>query len=363
VLALKRRFAATLWGYAWTIAFLLPVASIVSIGPLAAERLLLLPSAGIVMVVVTVLSRLVESRAFARRMAGAGVAVVIILLGTDTVVRTRVWENAETLFTAMVREAPAAPNAFANLADAIAGRQPDSALALHERALRLDAGYVHAHLNAANLLSDKGEQRRAIRHLRAARELAPHSYMVLSNLALAFRDAGETDSAIATIDSAIALQPGGSAMLHLNRASVLITADRTEEAASDLRRALALDSTAPGARTMLADLLRQRGRYDSAIVLMQCEVTYRPSAPAFTYLGDLFVSNGDSLRAGQSYGQALRLDSTYLAALYNQSVLSAARGDLAAARILAERAYRLRPDIEAIKHFYLRFNRNPNPNP
>ena len=40
LLALKRRFAATLWGYAWTIAFLLPVANIASIGPLAAERLL-----------------------------------------------------------------------------------------------------------------------------------------------------------------------------------------------------------------------------------------------------------------------------------------------------------------------------------
>jgi tetratricopeptide (TPR) repeat protein len=112
---------------------------------------------------------------------------------------------------------------------------------------------------------------------------------------------------------------------------------------------------------MLADLLRQRGRYDSAIVLMQDEVRFRPSAVGISYLGDLFVSKGDSVRAGECYSQALRLDPSYLAALYNLSVLSAARGDLAAARTLAERAYRLRPDIEAIRQLYLQLTRPPSP--
>jgi len=363
LLALKRRFTATLWGYAWTIAFLLPVMSIASIGPLAAERLLCLPSAGMVMVLVTALSRLLTSRVATRKMVGAGLVVAIALLGADTMARTRIWRNNETLFTAMVREAPTAPSACASLADAIAGTRPDSALALYDRALRLDPNYVHAHLHAAIVLSDEGDQRRAIQHLRIARELVPNSDMVLNNLALAFRDAGEIDSALTTIDRTIAAQPGGSAVLHLNRASVLMTAGRTDEAADELGRALALDSTMAGPRTMLADLLRQRGRYDSAIVLTQGEVRYRPSATSFSYLGDLFVSKGDSVRAGESYDQALRLDPSSLAALYNLSVLSAARGDLTAARILAERAYRLRPDIEAIRQLYFQFTRRPSTNP
>jgi hypothetical protein len=130
LLALKRRFAATLWGYAWTIAFLLPVANIASIGPLAAERLLFLPSAGIVMVLVTALSRLLTFRVATRKAVGAVFAGTIVLLGADTMVRTRIWRNNETLFTAMVREAPDAPSAYANLADAIAGQRPDSALVL-----------------------------------------------------------------------------------------------------------------------------------------------------------------------------------------------------------------------------------------
>ena len=327
--ALRRRFVTTLWGYAWAIAFLLPVVGSVSIGPLAAERLLCLPSAGLVMVVVIALSRLFAVRVATRKAVGVGLGVVIVLLGADTMARTRIWRDNETLSTAMVLEAPDAPSGYANLADAIAARQPDSALTLYEHALRLDQDDV----------------------------------MVLNNLALAFREAGEMDSALVMIDRAIAVQPGGSAVLHLNRASVLISAERPDEAADELGRALTLDSAVPGARTMLVELLRQRGRYDSAIVLMQGEVRYRPSAVGFTYLGDLFVSRGDSVRAGERYSQALRLDPSYLAALYNLSVLSAARGDLAAARTLAERAYRLRPDIEAIRQLYLQLTRPPSPNP
>jgi tetratricopeptide (TPR) repeat protein len=359
----RRRFADTRWGYAWTIAFLLPVAGFVSIGPLAAERLLMLPSAGLVMVLVTALARVPAYRVAARRLVLAGLGLAVVLFGGDTLLRTRVWKNNETLFTAMIREAPTAPSAYGCLGDAVAGMRPDSALALYEHALRLDPDYVHARLHAAILLSGKGDHRGAIQHLRIARELVPNSNLVLNDLALAFSAAGENDSALATIDRAIATQPDGSVVLYLNRAGVLVAAGRIAEAEADLGRALALDSTVSGARARLADLLRTQGRYDRAIVLMQDEVRSRPSAVSFKYLGDLFLSTGDSARAVENYDQALRLDSLYLPALYNQSVLSAARGNIPAARALAERAYRLRPNHEAIRQLYLRFHQNPSPNP
>jgi tetratricopeptide (TPR) repeat protein len=351
LLALKRRFAATLWGYAWTIAFLLPVANIASIGPLAAERLLCLPSAGIVMVLVTALSRLLTFRRVARQLVGVGLAAIIVLLGTDTVRRTRIWENNEALFTAMVREAPEAPSAYANLADAIGGRQPDSAIALYNHALRLDQGYVHAHLHAAMLLSQKGDHRRALHHLRLANELQPNSVQVLNNLGLAFAAAGETDSALAAFDRAIAAHPG-SALLRLNRASTLVTAGRLEAADAELDRAISLDSTMVAAWMMLADRLEQRGRYDSAIVLMRKVAGIQPSAVHLNRLGSLFICAGDSDRAGMYYQRALSADSAYVPALFNLSVLLAADGESAAARVLAERAYRLRPDLEAVKELH-----------
>ena len=348
LLALKRRFAATLWGYAWTIAFLLPVANIASIGPLAAERLLFLPSAGIIMILVTTLSRLLTFRVATRKVVGATIAVVVVALGADTMARTRVWRNNETLFTAMVHEAPDAPSGYANLADALAGQRPDSALALYNHALRLDQGFVAAYVHAGILLSERGDHRRAIHDLRLANELEPNSLLALNDLGLAFIAAGEADSALATLDRAISAHPG-SAPLHLNRANALVATGRTDEAEGELYRALALDSTLPSARLQLADRLKLRGQYDSAAAMIQTVVNDHPTAEHYNRLGSLFMAAGDSGRAGQCYQSALRLDSTYVPTLYNLSLLSAAQGDSVAARVLAERAFRLRPDLQAIK--------------
>jgi tetratricopeptide (TPR) repeat protein len=110
-------------------------------------------------------------------------------------------------------------------------------------------------------------------------------------------------------------------------------------------------------------MLSQRGRYDSAIVLMQGEVRYRPSASSFSFLGDLFISRGDTARAEESYGKALRIDPKYLTALFNLAALSAAQGKLAAALPLAERAYRLRPDLEATRKLYLQLTQRPSTGP
>ncbi|MBN2465620.1 tetratricopeptide repeat protein, partial [candidate division WOR-3 bacterium] len=358
LLALKRRFAATLWGYVWTILFLLPVANIVPIGPLAAERLVCLPSAGIVMVLLTVLSRLLTFRVAARRVVGIGLALVAVLWSSDTMVRSRVWRSNETLFTAMVGEAPTAPSAYANLADAIAEQHPDSALALYNRALRLDQGYVHAYVHAGILLSRRGDHRNAIHHLRLANELEPNSATALNDLGLAFIAAGQPDSALVTLDRAISIHPG-SAPLRLNRASALAAAGRAAEIETELRRALELDSTLQSARVLLADQLKLRGQYDSAVALLEEVTTSQPSAANFNRLGSLLVAAGDSGRAIGSYELALRLDSTYVPALYNLAVLHAARGDSAAASVLAERAYRLRPDLKATRE--LRSSLTPGP--
>jgi protein O-mannosyl-transferase len=347
LLAVRRRFAATRWGYGWTIAFLLPVANIASIGPLAAERLLCLPSAGIVMVLVTALSRLLTFRLATRKVAGVALAVVIVLLGADTMVRTRIWKNNETLFTAMVREAPDAPSAYANLADAIAGQRPDSALALYNHALRLDQGFVHAYLHSGILLSERGDHRRAIHNLRLANELDQNSVLALNDLGLAFVAAGQAESALATFDRAVSAHPG-SALLHLNRANALVANGRPDESEAELYRALSLDSTLPAARLLLADRMKLRGQYDSAIVLVQAVVNDYPTAVNFNKLGSLFTAAGDSGRAYENYESALRTDSTYVPALYNLSVLSAAEGESAVARVLAERAFLLRPDLQAI---------------
>ena len=253
----------------------------------------------------------------------------------------------------MVKEAPSAPSAYANLGDAIAVTRPDSAIKLYDRAIYYDQGYIHAHVNAAIIMSRKGDHRQAIHYLRVANEIEPGSARVLSNLGLAFSAAGEPDSALSALDRALSVDPN-SALVRLNRAGVLTALSRPADARAELHRALELDPKLTPARLMLADYYEKNGQIDSAVAYMNRVAAEQPAAANFNRLGSLLVRGGDSARAERSYAQALKLDSTFVPALYNQSIMLAQRGDTAAAMKLAGRAYRLRPDLEAVRTVFLR---------
>ena len=357
LVALRRRFWVSLWGYAWVIVFLLPVVNIIPFGPQAAERLLYLPSAGMVMILMTLLSRLLVTRARLRQFVGVLLAMAIVLLGADTMTRSRIWHDEPSLFAAMVKEAPTAPSAYANLAAAVTPAYPDSAIKLYNRAIALNQGYVQAHMNIAMLLSEQGDHRRAIHHLRIANELRPNSAQVLNYLGLAFLAAAEPESSLSALDRALEVEPG-LATLHVNRASALARLSREAAADSELHRAVALDSTLGPAWVMLSERFEQRGMLDSAAVYLAGVLgTEQPSPAHVNHLGSLLIQTGDSVHAAACFGQALKLDSGYVPALYNQAVLLSARGDSARALRYAARAYRLRPDLPAVKDIYLNLAR------
>lgn len=363
LVALRRRFWVVLWGYAWTILFLLPVANIVPIGPQAAERLLYLPSAGLAMIVVTLCSRLLTVRPLLRQFAAVGLLVFMTLLGADTLMRSRVWRDEPTLFGAMIREAPRAQSAYANLADAIAGSHPDSAIGLYNRAIALDQGFVRAYINSAVLLSRKGDHRRAIHNLRLAGDLRPNSVQVANNLGLAFLAASQPESALAALDRGVAIEPN-SATLHANRAAALAALGRPAEAEADLRRALALDPTFLPARLAMAARHVELGQADSALDLLSGAASRSPdAAPHLNRIGTLFITAGDSARAQECYRAAIAADSTNVPALYNQAALYAARGDPVAARPLAGRAHRLRPDLAPVTELYEQLTGSRRPAP
>jgi len=367
LVSLRRRFWVSLWGYAWVILSLLPASNIIPLGPQAAERMLYLPSAGLVMLLLTLFSRLLTARQRLRQLTGAGLATVIVLFGADTMTRSRVWQDESTLFAAMVKEAPRAPSAYANLASAVADAYPDSAIKLYNEAIALDQGYVHSHINIAMLLSRKGDHRRAIHHLRIANELRPNSAQVLNNLGLAFLAASQPESALSALDRALSAGdtmrnrvPFDLATVRVNRAAALLSLDRGAEADSELHRALTLDSGLAPAWVMLSERFEKSGRPDSAAYYLSGVLTSRnPSPVQLNHLGTLLIQTGDSAHAAACYAQALSLDSTCVPALYNQAVLSAAEGDSARARSLAARAYRLRPDLGPVRDIYSTLYRTP----
>jgi len=352
LLAVRRRYWIVALGFTWTILFLLPVSNIVAIGPLAAERLLYLPSAGLAIIVACLLSRLLPGRVPVRRAAAAGLALVCLAFAADSLFRTRVWRDEATLFTAMTRESPGAPSAYANLANVVRQTNADSAIRLYNHALALDQGYTSAHINVGILYCQQGDHRRGLHHLRLANELDPGSARVQSNLGLAFLAAGEPESALVYVEQAVALEPASSAA-RVNRAVVLDAAGRGAEAEAELRRLVADDPGFVPARLLLAERLERLGRLDSAAVHLELALRLDSTqVAACNRLGTLLVQLGDSTRAMRCYDRALGLDPDFVPALFNQAILAAARGDSAAAARLAGRAYRLRPDVPAIAGLY-----------
>jgi Tfp pilus assembly protein PilF len=355
--AVRRRLHVALLGCIWSFLFLLPVLNFIRIGPQAAERLVYLPSAGLVLVVVTLLVRLAGVRRALSLTAMASLLVVTGLLGVDTLDRSRVWRDEATLFAAMASEAPTAPSAYANLANTMRFKDPDSAIALYRKTLDFDPSYFAAHLNLGVLLSQQGIHDSAIHHLNTAVVLDAGSVKALNNLGLAFFTAGTPESALVYFNRSAAIDPG-LAVTHLNLAGALAGLGRNSQADAELHRALVIEPELTPAHLMLADRYERVGLLDSAIWHMRRAAAFDSTRPSLANrLGTLLVKAGDTTAAMASYQKALGLDSCLVPALYNQAVLLAARRDTAQAFGLAARARRLRPDLTAVSNLYDQLSR------
>ncbi|MEO0067847.1 MAG: tetratricopeptide repeat protein [candidate division WOR-3 bacterium] len=300
--ALRRRFQIALWPYTWTTLFLLPVINIFPLGLQAAERLLFLPSVGLIALVIVILSRLLVAHHRIREVVGTLLLIAAIAFGFNTKNRLGVWRNEVTLFSAMVNEAPKAPTAYYHLARALSPTLPDSAIKLYNRAILLDQGFARAHINIAVLYTNKGDFRRALHHLRLANELQPNSPLIHTHLTYTFLLAGEIDSAL-----------------------------------------LALQRASPPDSTLLQPL------------------TSTPNqALLFSRLGTIPLSLGDTAAASTCYQKALQLDSNCLPALYNLALIALARQDTAKALQLLTRAKKIQPHIQQLPELQplLRTNRD-----
>jgi tetratricopeptide (TPR) repeat protein len=336
--ALRPRFRIALWGYVWAIVFLVPVSNLVPIGPQAAERLLYCGSAGLVAVVIVLLSRLLVAYNRSRQAAGILLLAIAVGFGIDSFKRMPVWENELTLFSAMVREAPGAPSAYANLARAIRSFNPDSAIKLYNRAVILDQGFVSAHINVAILYAQKGDWRRALHHLRLAEELEPGAAKIQNNFGYTFLIAGEPDSAAARFNRALELDSNLAPAL-LGRALSIGLTGRTVEAGASIQR---LVQKEPAWQDTSKQII---GQLFEALARDTVSQTAPARAVYINRLGSMLLALGDTLQAEGYYRRALEVDENCVPALYNLAVLSFNHGDRLTAHRLIGRALKLRPDI------------------
>lgn len=153
---IRRTRPNVLRGLAWFCIGALPVSNLLfPIGTIRAERLLYVPSAGVCLLGAEALALLIERRV---RFAAALAVVLIVSLGEMAVKRTFIWQDEESLFTAMVADAPRSAKAHFELGGyRLRTDNCVAALPSFRRALEIYPNFLMAQIGQAACLEVIGD--------------------------------------------------------------------------------------------------------------------------------------------------------------------------------------------------------------
>jgi tetratricopeptide (TPR) repeat protein len=239
-------------GWCWYVLALLPVIGIVQVGLQShADRYTYLPQIGLCFAMTWAVADQVRLQAvFWRRIYATAAVLAVVVLAWRANLQTSSWQDTETLWTNAIAVTRNNDVAHYNIASLLMNQnRPDEAIAHYRAALQAGSNNeTHNHLSPAivenglgNALARKGDLDAAVIHYRKAVELRPEFSDAHSNLAAMLYRKGEITGAISEYEKVVALPPE-DASSHRTLAELLIKANRPEEAAAHLRRAVEIAS-------------------------------------------------------------------------------------------------------------------------
>jgi protein O-GlcNAc transferase len=172
-----------------------------------------------------------------------------------------------------------------------------------------DAERVAALYAQARAYSDANETTAAVTAYRQLLKLDPKHVRARNNLALLLERRGNVQAALEELELAIAAEPDNVSLL-LNRAAVLSSHLRFDQAEQDLRRALRFGETAE-TLTNLGMVLSKVGRAKEAVEPLRRAVDLAPNnAAAYYYLAEVYNRLDQLPAALAAYEQAAALQPT-----------------------------------------------------
>lgn len=234
-LGVARRAPLVALGVGWFGVTLLPVSQVVPIQNLQADRYLLLPSAGFLLVVGGVLAAL-PARLLSRPARIVLPLAVVGVLAVATHHRCRLWQSPLDLWADASARYPHDPRSRANLAGALveAGRPAEAEAVLREGLQATEDGGLLQGLGWVLLVQGRADEAEAA--LRRALELEPDRARAANNLTALLREQGRIDEAVEVgrhLVEVRPLYPTGWNVL----GAALLDARRLDEAEAALLRA------------------------------------------------------------------------------------------------------------------------------
>lgn len=218
------------------------------IGTVMAERLLYIPTVGLVLAAAPSLERAL-ARPRSARIATAALAVVCVSHAAVSALRSYQWRSPIALFESAVRAHPRSARARMELASAY-GRAGQAAKAEAEfaEAIRILPTYAAAWYNLGNARARRGALDTAAEAYREAVEHAPRLTQAWYNLALVEQMRGRPAAAIDAFEETARVSPRDP-QAHTALGDALLAVGRLEEAVASYTRAIeAGGDAAAGAR-------------------------------------------------------------------------------------------------------------------
>lgn len=205
---IHRKIPVAIWGILFFFLTLLPVSNFLfAAGFLKAERILYIPSIGLLITIAALSARLIES--------GKGKIPGLVLLGCAllfysgrTWVRAGDWKNNYTLALATLKTSPESPR-FNNMMglELRAQKKDQEAMAYFEKAVKSNPNHVSALVNLGMEYANFKRTAEAVTILEKAIEIDPNTAMAYVNLMSVYRTLGDYDQNLEVAKKALARFP------------------------------------------------------------------------------------------------------------------------------------------------------------
>jgi protein O-mannosyl-transferase len=232
-------------------------ANIVTGTTIMAERLAYLPSAGFCLLLALIWSQVANRKPAA---AWSLLTILVLALGTRTIVRNRDWKDSFTLFSHDAKVEPGSARVHRNLGEEYALRgQFDAASAEFQAALRIYPDYTEAAEGYGLAQSRLGYEQEGRTWLERAVSISKkgtldHDIMEV-NLATHLFKFGQTEEALKLLDEEIQERPG-YALAWSHRAAIRAQRGEWTAARADAETALRLDSGNQEAQAVMQEVSR-----------------------------------------------------------------------------------------------------------
>jgi tetratricopeptide (TPR) repeat protein len=234
---------------------------------------------------------------------------LLLILGSVSWERTRVYNSQETLWTDTLAKNPDCWLAHNGLGLAFLEKgKADEALEKFQKALEINPNYPEAHTNLGFAFFQKGEADEAIQQFQKALESNPNNAEAHTNLGNAFFRTGQLSEAIEQYEMAVKINPK-FAQAHSNLGAVFSQKGELDEAIAQYHEALEINPNLAEAHMNLGNALFRKGQLSEAIEQFEIAVKINPKfAQAHASLGTAFVQKGQLDDAITEFQEALRLN-------------------------------------------------------